>query len=255
MTTRPARARPRQGAESRNQRAAGPGPGAGAGAAGLVVAAIALGAVTGTARADPLRGWSFGGALSLSAEAATLEPRGGGERVNRLVLGESVRGVAGVPVGPALGLDVRLGAEWPGAFVYRATLLPLGLGVKLGQRSFVAVLGGIGPGGSTAWLPFAWELPLELTLAFDLGPWIRVHGAARVTATPWTSARQHGSDHAPFGDELELSAGLSIGRRTKEWMASYSDGTYLGVTYREQAGEQMVGLALALSIDVGSKAR
>jgi hypothetical protein len=215
------------------------------------MALVLVVALTAPAAARPGGGWRFGGNITLSAEYATNDPATGDDRVHRLVLGESVRGVGGKPVGFALGLDVRLGAELPGAFVYRFAFMPLGLGVRFGKRGFLGVIGGIGPGGSVGRVPFAWELPLEAFLGFDLGRHVRVHASARVLATPWTPERENGSANAPFGDELELGFGMSFGKRQHDHYGAAGDGWYVGASYREQLGERMLGLVLALSIDAG----
>ena len=164
-----------------------------------------------------------------------------------------LRGLWGLHhVGVAAGMDVELGFEVPGGFVYGFHLLPLGRVVRLWGRAALGVMTGAGLGGVVDRVPFAWELPLHGFVEVDLGSHVRLLGTARATYTPGTGSREDGAVDASWTDEAELGQGLAFGGRHLDYDSVWSDGTYVGVFAREQLGGQLVGLVLSVNLNAAS---
>ena len=196
-----------------------------------------------TAHADS---WHWEADLDLSARYATDRDL----EVHQTTGRADLRGLAGVHhVGLAASLDVELGFEVPAGFVYGFHLLPFGLGVRLWDRAALGVVTGGGVGGTIDRLPFAWELPVQAFLEVDLGAHVRLLAGARAT---WTAGRAEGALDAGWTDEAELGAGLAFGTRHGEYGTLWSDGTYVGVALREQAGERFLGVVLAANLNGAS---
>lgn len=170
------------------------------------------------------------------------------ERLHQVAGNIELRGLAGKRWWTvAAAIDTEFGFEIPGAFVYGVHLSPLGLGLRLGDRAYLGVLGGVGFGGVTGRVPFAGEFPLDAFLSFDLGGWVRVEGLARAIYTTGSDARDAGSTTFTFADEGEVRLGLAIGKRHHQYGTAWSDGTYVGFFAREQMGERIIGVMFAIS--------
>ena len=221
-----------------------------------MVAVLAFLLVARAARADESY-WQVD--LGMSARyAGNLEAfdDGAGARVHQTTGRVDLRGLFGVHhIGVAAGMDVELGFEVPGAFVYGFHLLPFGLSTRLWGRTALGVVTGAGVGGVVDRVPFAWELPLAGFVEVDLGAQLRLVGSARAT---WVAggrgARDGGALDASWTDEAEAGLGCSFGARHHEWGTSWSDGTYVGMVVREQLAGRFYGLVLALDVDGASAA-
>jgi hypothetical protein len=154
----------------------------------------------------------------------------------------------------ALGVDVELGFEVPGAFVYGVHLMPVGAALRLGRRTWLGVMGGAGLGGVTERVPFAGEFPVEAFFSMDLGRWVRFMASGRATWIAGAASRDSGSMTLPFADEAEAGAGFAFGKAHDEYEARWSDGTYVGLFAREQEGGRIIGIVLAIPMD-GASAR
>jgi len=218
-----------------------------------LAATLAFAIAAGTARpaAADVTQWNWAGALDLGSRwTSNVEDWQDDTNLHQVAATIDLRGLAGPWfVGLAAGMDLELGFEVPGAFVYGFHLSPLGLGVRAGKRSYLGVIAGVGFGGSVDRLPFAWELPVRAFLEVDLGRWVRVLAGARVTFTPGNDTRGAGSATLDRADEVELSFGIAVGKRHHDHRAYWSDGTYVGLFAREQLGARLVGITLALSLN------
>jgi hypothetical protein len=208
---------------------------------------LALLAAAAPARAD----WMAGGDVDPTIRYATQAAEDPGDRVHQLGLGVGAHALFGSTPGYLTAvLDLEVGAEAPG-FVYGLHLLPLGVGLGFGERSYLGVAAGGGLSGVATRVPFAGELDAEAFLAVDLGSWLRLRASARAA---WVSgdARDDGAPSIGFADELELRLALAVAERSHEWGMSWSDGTSVGVTWREQLGERYLGVSLALDIGLAN---
>lgn len=224
----------------------------------VLAAAGAFGLGEGRARAQ-MGGWSAGGSAALELEGDRSESfavdagaPGEAERIETLTFGEAVRAVGGKgPVGVAAAVSLRLGGARPAGFVYDLSLLPVGLGVSLGQRTRLAVVVGAGLSGVTGSLPFAWTFPVEGFAETSLGDHVRLAAWAEVTEVVGAEARVGGAPDAPWGDELALGATLRWDRRRDRWGMSGGNGYEVGAVVRERTGLTWWGLVLGYSLDAG----
>lgn len=193
----------------------------------------------------------FATSMEMTGRAATTDPRDGLDATWQGTWGVAARALVGKKVHYAAAIDFEVGFEVPGGFAYGFHLLPVGLGFRLGKRGLVGVAGGVGLGGVIDRVPFGGEFPVDAFLEFDLGKHVRFHSGARATWVAGSAARDGGivfADLHGLADELDLRAGLSFGTRESEYGYSWGDFTYFGITWREQVGERIVGVCIALSI-------
>ena len=215
-----------------------------------MVLAVILAANPSSAHAN-WRKWHFGGTLDMLFDVSSQPKRlSGGERVWQSTVGLDLRALASKNkhIGLAVGIDVELGAERPGAFVYGFHLHPLGIGLRLGDRAWLGLTGGVGVGGATGRLTTALELPARAFLEFDLGSYVRASFSGRGTWIVGAASRENGSSLTGMPDEIRLSAGFAFGKRHRQHRATWSDGTFVGVTLREQGGLRMLGVVVAIAI-------
>jgi len=143
------------------------------------------------------------------------------------------------------GIDLALGATIQrGGFAYDVALLPVGFVLRLGATSFVGVAGGIGALGATPTADDAMTLPLEAAL--ELGSGVRVLGRARYSYLAFSGTG--GASDAI----LEGMLGLRIGHHYEDFGFPSGNGYFVAASYREQAGERMVGLTIGYSIDLAT---
>ena len=228
------------------------------GCAVLAASAVMLVLCPGRAAAQ-MGGWQGGGSAALDIEgdrsealAADGAAAGEAERVETLTFNESVRAVAGKgAVGVAAAVSLRLGGARPAGFVYDLSLLPVGLGLSLGQRTRLGVVAGAGLSGVTGSLPFGWTFPVEGFAETSLGDHVRVAAWAEVTEVAGAGAREGGAADAPWGDELALGATLRWDRRRDRWGMTGGNGYQVGAVVRERAGLTWWGVVLGYSLDAG----
>jgi hypothetical protein len=219
----------------------------------LVVVATLCG-LAGTAEAQNFDFWrniQWAVDLDLSATyAGNLEDWDvdGAEKLHHVAGNIDLRGLGGKSWWAlAAQLDVEVGFEIPGAFVYGMHFSPLGFAVRFGERSYLGVVGGVGFGHVTGRVPFAMEMPVDAFLGLDLGSWIRFEAMARAIYTPGCELREKGSETFTFADEAELRVGFAIGKREHDFGTAWSDGTYVGFFAKEQGGGRIIGIMVSLS--------
>jgi hypothetical protein len=225
-------------------------------AATLIAGVVAAATTTGVARAD----WEdYQGAGSLEYEAAYLhtvdQDDADPERaVDGLGLaGFRLRGQVGKSwLGYRIGLDLRAGATAPGGFAYDVDLYAVGVGARLGRWSVVGITGGIGASGATGTVDDAMTFPVEASIELALGGRIRVLARGRLTWLAAAPNRDDGSRTVDFADELDATFAIRLGHRWTDWGFPTGNGYFVGVSYRESEGAQMVGVILGHSLDAGT---
>jgi hypothetical protein len=146
------------------------------------------------------------------------------------------------------GFDLALGATARGAaFAYDVQLVPIGIGMRLGETSFIAVAAGAGAMGAPGTISGAATFPVELDA--EAGRGVRVLARARVLLVERAS-RSDGSPSAPFGDELDAMLGLRIGSAYDEYGFPSGNGLFVAAAYREMYGARYAGVTLGYSIDI-----
>lgn len=146
--------------------------------------------------------------------------------------------------GPAIGVDLELGAAPPFLFTYRLHLQPLGWGVALGTRGSWITTAGFGIGGITAAQTAALELPVASRIAFDVSDRARVLLDARALATP--TGRDH--NRALVGDETRIGIGVRIGRAWHDYSMSDAGGYFFRLERSERLGTTYVGLVVGFEL-------
>jgi hypothetical protein len=217
----------------------------------LVLAASALCASPRAAHAQ-FRGWRGGVSLTLDSHYGQVTENGtGDEREHLGSVGLALRAMASKSwLHYAAGLDYRLGATYPGGFLYDANLYPLGTGVLLGANARVGIMAGIGLSGVVDQVQFSAQAPVEAHIEFDLHRRVRIAAFARAI---WLSdnSRENGSERFSFADEA--IAGLSVrwGKRyyPHDNRLSAGNGYFLGVLYQEQLGSTVIGVTFGYSLN------
>jgi len=144
-----------------------------------------------------------------------------------------------------IAIDAAIGAQIGshGGFAYDAAVLPLGLGLSLGQDSFLALGTGIAAMGATGSLDDAILVPIQLELEYGVTYHLMLR--ARDSFVFGADDRKNGAPSLPIGDELEGMLGVRIG---KSDISSLPMGYFLGVAYKEMQGTRYIGLALGYAL-------
>lgn len=139
----------------------------------------------------------------------------------------------GKKLGWALGLDGELGGGWGSGALYAGRLY-IGAGMFFGNRTMIALMPGIGGsairGGA---LPGAGEVPIELSVATDLGRWMRVRFFTRPQWVLGSKTRQDGVKGMSAFDEWTHGGYVVIGRKRG---GRTSSGLVLGFTIQQAMG-------------------
>jgi hypothetical protein len=149
------------------------------------------------------------------------------------------------------GIDLAAGSTLRGAgFAYDVALFPLGVAVRFGRSSFVALGTGVGASGAVGTLDDAVTLPLEATL--EAGGGVRLLARVRTSYIAGAAGRHDGAPSMPFADELDAMVGLRLGHHYEDYGYPSGNGYFVGVTYRELLDAHWVGAAIGYSIDLGT---
>jgi hypothetical protein len=148
------------------------------------------------------------------------------------------------------GLDAYVGGSDTGA-AYGATLYPVGLGVRGGPGTFVALSGGVGVDRVVGSVPAGALFPADLSLGFPLGP-LRPILWARATWVADAPERRHGSPSISAVDELETGLAIRFGKQQRYWLdLNAGGGPSIGAFYREFMGARAIGLLVSLDLSAG----
>jgi hypothetical protein len=145
------------------------------------------------------------------------------------------------------GLDVGAGLSAPYAKVYDVALYPVGVGARLGSWSHVGVEAGLGASGGSASIDDAVLFPVAADLDLAVGARVTLLARARLSWLALAPSRRHGTP-LPFGDELDASLALRLGRRWDDGYENAAAGPYLGISYRAAQGVSMFGVVLGWSV-------
>ena len=157
----------------------------------------------------------------------------------------------GKTIGLHAGIDLAAGSTLRGAgFAYDVALLPLGIAVRFGRTSFLALGTGVGAMGAVGTLDDAVTLPLEATL--EAGASWRVLARARASYVRGADGRHDGAPSLPFADELDAMLALRVGQHYEEYGYPSGNGYFVGVAYRERLGDHWIGATIGYSIDLGT---
>jgi hypothetical protein len=184
---------------------------------------------------------SFGATLGSFADPALV-----GDVDRFATVGARSRGVVRA-LHLALGLDSQLGGGFNGGFVYRARV-GAGLGRTFARTFAAGLLVGLGIDGITGdRVPLAAEVPVELFVSGNVGPYNHFLVWARNSFVYGSEARDGGADAALFGDEMSLGIGIGLGKNRVAVGHWKGRGVLLGVEYRELMGTSSLGFTLAYS--------
>jgi len=151
------------------------------------------------------------------------------------------------------GFDLAGGATIAqGGFAYDCALFPLGVAVRFGDTSFLALGTGVSFMGATRSLDDALLLPLEATLELDLTRRLRFLGRVRASYEAGAPARHDGAPSIAFADELEAMAGIRVGHKYTDYDTPSGNGYFVAASYRELEGTRFLGVTLGYSIDLGT---
>ncbi len=157
----------------------------------------------------------------------------------------------GKTIGLHAGIDLAAGSTLRGAgFAYDVALLPLGIAVRFGRSSFLALGTGVGAMGAVGTLDDAVTLPVEATL--ESGKGIRVLARARASFVAGADGRHDGARDAPFADELDAMLALRVGHHYEDYGYPSGNGYFVGVAYRELLDSRWIGATIGYSIDLGT---
>lgn len=170
---------------------------------------------------------------------------------NRGVAGVEARGLLGSRLALCAGFDASFGGS-EGAFVYDANLYLLGAGLRLGKTAQLAVCAGGGLSGAAGALPFAWQLPIEASVAFDLGGRVRPMIWARAARTFAAASRRDPNATLGFADEWAANVGVRIGTHRRWGRIHTGKGVLLGVGYTRLREASYLGVSIAHSITAGN---
>jgi hypothetical protein len=155
-----------------------------------------------------------------------------------------------------IGADILLGSTVrEGGFAYDLALFPVGVLVRAGKTSIIGFGAGIGGMGAVGTIDDALTVPVEMTVEIGFGKRVRLLSRTRITYNALAPTRQSGADSIAFADELDALLGLRIGRYYDDYGFPSGNGYFVGVSYRELAGGQMVGLTIGYSIDLAMPRR
>jgi len=170
---------------------------------------------------------------------------------NRGTVGVAARGLLGSKLAYCAGFDASFGGS-EGAFAYDASLYLLGGGVRLGKVAHLAVCAGAGLSGAAGALPFSWQLPVEASLAFNLGRRVRPAVWVRGVRLLGAGARRDGSRSLDVVDELSVTAGVRIGKSRGYRRLATGNGYFLGVSMSELVSARFIGVTFGHGINVGN---
>ena len=157
----------------------------------------------------------------------------------------------GKTIGLHAGIDLAAGSTLRGAgFAYDVALLPIGVAVRFGRSSFLALGTGVGAMGAIGTIDDAVTLPVEATL--EAGQGIRVLARARASYVAGADGRHDGARDLPFADELDAMLALRIGRHYEDYGYPSGNGYFVGVAYRELLDSRWIGATIGYSIDLGT---
>jgi hypothetical protein len=144
-----------------------------------------------------------------------------------------------------ISFDAAIGGQVGrhGGFAYDTAVLPLGIGLRLGPDSFLALDTGLAAMGATGSLDDAVLVPIQLELEYGLTYHLIVR--ARDSFVFGADGRRDGAPSLPIGDELEAMVGVRVGKSDNP---SVPMGYFIGVAYKEMLDTRYIGLSLGYAL-------
>jgi hypothetical protein len=152
-----------------------------------------------------------------------------------------VRALIGRRFGYFAGVDLAAGATRPGGFAYSPSLIPVGIGVRFGRRSLLAIGSGVSAIGATAGTDDAVVLFTELHSEIALTDRLRflLRGSVGYALAGDSSHPQ----------TVDATLALRLGHSFDRFGATSSNGYYVGIALHEFAGLRFIGMAIGYSLD------
>jgi hypothetical protein len=189
------------------------------------------------------------GAASIAMEIA-YDRAGDAQKIGGLsdltTAGFRGNGVLGKTVGYAFGFDASVGGSAPAGFAYAAHLFPAGVGVVLGDTSFVGAYSGIGTSGASSTVRAALELPEEVRFEVALARVARLGLHGGVVVVP--SADDRRTLETVFGATTRL--GTRASGRTANGPVG-SGGFFFGLERRQLMRSFLLGASFGYELGVG----
>ena len=192
--------------------------------------------------------------VSVGAEFTHVIDRASPDRLaglQNIVTGAlATRLLVGSRLAYSAGLDGYAGGSDTGP-AYGATLYPVGIGLRGGRGAFVSLSGGVGIDRVVGSVPLGALFPVELLVAFPLGP-LRPLAWARTFWIAGAPERRQGAPTTSAVDALEAGVALRIGSQRSYWKdVNAGAGPSVGVFYREFMGARALGFSLAFNLSGG----
>lgn len=164
--------------------------------------------------------------------------------------GLSTRGIYGKRIGYGFGLGFEFGASSAPGFAFGCDFFPAGVALAIGPTGYLGAFFGIGVNGSTARLPYAFVMPIELRLEVDWTRRARLGAIASISFTPTNDARRGGSDLFSFADESLLGVSARFGKTFQEYGTTMGRGYWFRLERRELQRTVFLGGSFGVEIDV-----
>jgi hypothetical protein len=170
-----------------------------------------------------------------------------------VLVGVRLHGFVGVErFGYHIGLDLAAGSTVrAGGFAYDVALFPVGIALRLGTTSIVAIGAGVGASGAVGTLDDAATFPIEANLELGGGR-VRLLARARAISVSGAASRRDGAPTTKLADELDATLGLRIGHHYNQFGFPSGNGYFVGASYREMLGARFVGLVIGYTIDLAT---
>lgn len=195
---------------------------------------------------SPLLGDRRGNAISIEIDARDEQPRADMSGDPAITAGTRVRFGAGRATALGLGyyggLDARAGYVDGG--YYEVDLHALGFALRGARGALLSLTGAFGLGGVRG--NDATHMTTELGVEIPAGP-VRLLGRASLG---WRVSGDHYMDDANgIADELSALVGVRLGRDHRYWAdLAGGGGPYVGVTYRDLGGSELLGVSLGVDL-------
>lgn len=164
--------------------------------------------------------------------------------------GLSFRAIYGKRVGFGVGLGFELGASRALGFGAGIDFYPAGVAIALGPTGYIGIFLGIGINGVAVRVPFAYVMPAEARLEFDVGRAARLGALFSMGWTPFEEPRKNASTLLSFADETLMALTARFGKTFPQYGANVGRGYFIRLERREQMQTIWLGASFGVEIDV-----
>ncbi len=163
--------------------------------------------------------------------------------------GLSARAIYGKRIAYGAGLGFELGASHAAGFGAGVDFYPAGFALAFGPTGYIGTFWGIGINGIASRIPFAFVLPAELRIEFDIANLARFGALMAIAWTPGEAPRKDASALLPFADETLMALTARLGKTFTRYGANMGRGYFLRLERREQMRTVWLGLSFGVEID------